>query len=488
MRTLEDRHRDPDTVKLGGWLYVPLKYLTSSEVQFLQERLIYRNPFPRLEQHEDGSWESYYLDPIILYDMRLPGHIGVPRAFGLHRYGHLDIDDFLTDGFPLQGEYKRPDSNNEAVKDPEAQAQFMDDLFTAANEHHSFLATAPTGSGKTVSALDMAIRRGRTTLILVHLERLMDQWINEAIIPIIGGEADRIGIVQGPKCDFEGKDFVVGMLHSLNLRTYPREFYRYFGTVIFDEVHKIGTNFFAPTCPMFTARVKVGLSATLDRRDKGDKIFTWHLGPTRVRSGAEALPMKVYVRKYSRPSYKKDHSSMGSFCSSLARDSKRNQVIAGLVKRMHDKDRNALVVSHSVKHLQVLMGMCKKLGVPEESIGQFTGQRFVWEKNDEGKRVLKKKKIPIKHLTFVKAHAKIIFATYGMMTEGIDIPRLDAGIDVVPRGSATQLIGRIRRPLPGKKEPIWVTILDEDTKMAKRFFKGRLKDYRNSNAEVIGHG
>ncbi len=30
-------------------------------------------------------------------------------------------------------------------------------------------------------------------------------------------------------------------------------------------------------------------------------------------------------------------------------------------------------------------------------------------------------------LDFVKANSQIIFATYGMMTEGIDIPRLDAG-------------------------------------------------------------
>lgn len=487
---MDARIQNTDSIKLGGWLYVPLKYLSVAELEYLYKNLVYRNPFPRNVQDEQGEWETVYNDPIILYDMRLKGHIGVPRAFGVERYKHFKggvFDSFLTDGFDMQGTYKRPDPNNKAVKDPEFQAKFMEDLYVAAQSKHSFLATAPTGSGKTVSALDMAIRLGRTTLIMVHLERLMDQWINEAIIPIIGGDMNRIGIVQGPTCDFEGKDFVVGMLHSLNLRSYPREFYRHFGTVIFDEVHKVGTNFFAPSCPMFTARVKVGLSATLGRRDGGDKIFMWHLGGVEVFSDAEALPMKVYVRKYSRPEYKKFSGNLGSLCSSLSKDSKRNLMIAGLVKRMYGKDRNALIVSHSVKHLQKLMKLSKDIGVPEESMGQFTGQQFVEVEDDSGKKILKKRKLPLKHLTFVKANAKLIFATYGMMTEGIDIPRLDTGIDTVPRGSATQLIGRIRRPLPGKKEPLWITILDEDTTMAKRLFKGRLKDYRNNNAEVIGY-
>ncbi|AHC30483.1 hypothetical protein CC53_gp066 [Rhizobium phage vB_RleS_L338C] len=71
-----------------------------------------------------------------------------------------------------------------------------------------------------------------------------------------------------------------------------------------------------------------------------------------------------------------------------------------------------------------------------------------------------------------------------MMTEGIDIPRLDAGIDVLPRGDATQLIGRIRRPRPGKPEPVWITLLDTKCFMSKKYFERRCKDYQATGAII----
>jgi superfamily II DNA or RNA helicase len=70
----------------------------------------------------------------------------------------------------------------------------------------------------------------------------------------------------------------------------------------------------------------------------------------------------------------------------------------------------------------------------------------------------------------------IVFATYGMVTEGIDMPRLDAGIDLVPRSDFKQLVGRIRRTRTGKREALWVTPVDVSIRKFVSAYHSRLRD------------
>lgn len=474
-----------DVPKLGGWLYLPLDYVPVNELAKLKSTLVHQPPPPLFTPDDDEDVPDQ--EPVLLYDERLHGHIGIPRAFGLTRYPSLAYDDRTTLGQPfLEPIPKRPDPNHPRVRDPFAQGKFMDDLIQAANTYKTFNAEAPTGSGKTVCALNMAAELGHKTIILVHLSRLMDQWMDE-IHDKLGVPHSRIGKVQGPICEFHDKDFVVGMLPSLNLSRYPREFYRAFGTLIADECHKLGTRFFAPACGMFMARYKIGLSATMKRRDQGEKVFIWHLGPVRVRSQADALPMKVYVMRYANRRHKKYGRTPMAVAQCFSRDEQRNQFIGTIIKKFHEGNRQALIVGSSVLHLQHLMQVAESMGVPRSVMGQFTGdiQEVVAE---NGKRKVHKYRQSKQALTLVKENARLIFATYGMITEGIDIPRLDAGIDVTPRSTATQLIGRLRRPVPGKKEPLWVTLYDTDFGVAKNWFFSRCKDYQSSGAEVVNYG
>ena len=120
----------------------------------------------------------------------------------------------------------------------------------------------------------------------------MHQWLEE-IQDKLGVPAERIGIAQQNRCEWAGKWFTVGLLHSVANREYDPGFYSAYGFVIFDEVHKIGTNFFAPAVSRFRARYRLGLSATVDREDGGSKVFYFHLGGIQVTSDAETLPMRV---------------------------------------------------------------------------------------------------------------------------------------------------------------------------------------------------
>lgn len=466
----------------SGWLYVPYSAIGSyTDLHAEKQKLTY------LPKYAESDNETIYL----YKDLPRRQLLGVPRAYGLERFGHLlTLDDRRTLGRDMGDIPRLPDPNHPSVRDPIAQAKFMADLEAAARQHKHFLAEAPTGSGKTVCAIRTAAVVGRKTVVCVHLERLMDQWMDE-IASKTGLPASRIGMVQADKWDWYDKDFVVAMMPTLALRDTQRidpAFFREFGTAIYDEVHRVGSPLLGQTAHLFPTTYRWGFSATLYRKDGGERTFYWHIGPVRVTSKADALPMDVYVKRYTAfgDLWGKTH---GSRMQCLSRDWSRNKLLVNFIKRFHVAGRNALIVGDSVQHLQYLMDECAKAGIPRHEMGQFTSERqvvvdYIDPKTGEKKQRLRKLKIKSEELDAVKESAKLIFATYGMMTEGIDIPRLDAGIDVTPRGDATQLIGRIRRPMPGKPRPVWVTLLDTKCFMSKRYFERRLKDYQTTGATV----
>jgi superfamily II DNA or RNA helicase len=462
----------------AGWLWVRVDQFES--IEHLKSALTY---IPLYDEEQK---------PVRLYNTsRLNrGYLGIPRAYGLglaHQMNMPVNHDRLTDGDGKMIYRRLPDPNHPSVQDPAAQKLFMENMLIAAQQTQNFIAQAPTGSGKTVVALRTAALLGRRTMVLCHLERIMDQWVDTAK-GVLGLTDDEIGIAQQDRFDHD-KPLTVGMLHSVAQRDYGPDFYRAFGTLIVDEVHKIGSGHFAQAVPRFPARIRFGLSATPKRKDGGDRVFFWHLGPITVSSTAEAMPCNLYVLPYAtqRPLWGKAAQSRVK-CLSL--DRARNEILVSAIKRMHDQGRVVLAVSHSVTHVQEMIRLAIQRGIPHNVIGQYTGERHVKVEdgqNADGSTKYKIKKVKVKKEEFerIKASSQIIFATYGMMTEGVDIQRLDAGIDLTPRGQATQLIGRIRRPLPDKPTPLWITPLDIHCQFSKRWFKGRLTDYEDTGVNIL---
>ena len=237
----------------AGWYYVPYEAVGGvDEVKALKRALTWRSKYS-----EGGS------TPIRMYkDLPEQARIGVPRAYGQHRWNWLPCEDQTTLGVAMIQPYTRlPDPNHPAVKEPQLQAAFMRNMEQATRDHGNFIAFATTGSGKTVVSARNAALYGRRAAILVPLVRLMDQWHKE-LVNKLGISPDRIGIVQSDQCEFEDKDYILCMMKSLGQRQYPQEFYESVGQVYVDECHRIGTVELAMTTAKFPARVRVGLSAT----------------------------------------------------------------------------------------------------------------------------------------------------------------------------------------------------------------------------------
>ena len=82
---------------------------------------------------------------------------------------------------------------------------------------------------------------------------------------------------------------------------------------------------------------------------------------------------------------------------------------------------------------------------------------------------------------------KVLFATYGLAKEGLDIPRLDRLILASPhRDKATiiQSIGRIERKFENKENPVCYDLVD-DIQYFENMYRTRKSYYKKNNNEIV---
>jgi len=346
--------------------------------------------------------------------------------------------------------------------------------------NRTVLAVAPTGSGKTAASLNAIGKLRRAALIIVPSKELALQWKRE-IKKHLGWGEDEVGSLESGKCFYRNKHIVVAVIHNVYGRRLSRSFKNHFGIVVWDEAHRLGAEMFSQTFGKFAARMRVGLTATPKRKDGMTRIVTDCFGEPSVRASCDALPCEVRIIPFKTHMPEWRHLSRTTIISRLTKNELRNTDILKIVKTLFNNGRQVLVLSDRVTHLQDLMLLAISLGIPKEACGLYTRSYT----SDEGKA----KTHTEAELKIVREEASIIFSTYGMGKEALDIPRLDAGVDATPRADGIQAIGRIRRPFPNKKLPVWFTIRDTTIPILSRMTDARAKDYRSSKSVTVkDHG
>ena len=334
----------------------------------------------------------------------------------------------------------------------------------------SFVLEAGTGVGKTVFACDMISRMGRKTLVIVPKSDLYEQWARELkkFLPGV-----KIGFIRQNKYDVAGKDVVVGMLHSLaNPEKYPDTLRSEFGFVIWDEVHRVPTETFSRTAALFSAKLRMGLSATPKRFDGKEILIEAHIGPVAVRSTEIKLKPVVGIyhtgwRCPRRGGVRIPHTATksGHVLSHLANDDRRTQGILRKVVLAHAKGRKTVVFSDRVEHLEKMRIMIAGLGVPMCDTALYVG----------------KTKKAAKDRALVKP---VIFATYQMMDLGTDVPWLDCCVLATPRSNVRQPVGRILREHPDKPRPVILDFVDGDSPLYRGWAFKREAIYTELGGEI----
>lgn len=369
-------------------------------------------------------------------------------------------------------------------------------------------------SGKTVAGIYMGWQLQTPTLIVVDSNKIARGWLKNFRQFFGQGWTDRnVGRAQQDVCDYEGKAFVITLAQSLARRDYGQDFYRNFGLLVVDEVQVFGGPHFSPILHMFPARVRAHFTAE-NRGGQFGKLIKTHTGNPRVVSSQEVLKPDAWIitNKMEQSFYA---MSDGAILTGLARLEKRNQNLAKLIKkRGHDRGRNVLVLSNRTFQLQTLMKMCIDLGVPAETMGIHAGtyqtdryvvyykyagsdkrnrltvadsygkgrtainqvqrgeyERFskfptaLYNRLQEGHQVdwelAREQYSPTQtELDNITHSCNIIFATYEIFSKGVDVPRLDMGVEALPSGNVKQPLGRVLRLMEGKAKPEWYAIHD----------------------------
>lgn len=364
----------------------------------------------------------------------------------------------------------------------EEQVRLIKESLSLLQQSKDHILRAGTGTGKSVIGLDIIAKINKPALIIVPETSLMDQWVQN-IHKFLDIPESRIGVIQQNVYDYKGKWVVLGMLQSLALKEdYPRDMYDYFGFMVVDEVHRAASEELGRVCSLFSAKLRLGLSATPDRSDGRELYLQSHIGPIRVVSDATPMNFKVLqykstwacprrkVYEYGYESFVKlDHTpaKCGHIINSIAKHETTNKRIASWIKKAYDKDRFIMVMSDRLNHLDTLIALTARAGVPSHSMHKYIGGM----KKEEIKKA-KDSKI------------RVLFGTFQKLGTGVDIPWYDTLILCTPRANIKQFVGRILREYPGKKEPIVVDIDYEDSPVFKKYGTARGKYYAQVGAEV----
>lgn len=394
-------------------------------------------------------WGAAEVDPIKLYVDR-PGYLGIPREYFLERAGSAPFELRTTYGDPTAWRTAPVAFAGKLRPPQETAVTALLDAWRAKNLG-SILQALP-GTGKTVMGLATVAHVRLPTLVVVHKEFLRDQWL-ERIRQYLPDA--KVGLIQGDTCDYRGKHIVVGMAQTLWSKPLPSEALRYFGLMLVDEVHRMGAPTWSKIPARFPARLRLGLTATPDRKDGLADAFRWHIGPIRY-SSSEVL-LKAKIRRIWTDFELEGTVSQGEAITLLARNRPRNLRIAEEVAAACRAGRKVLVLSERLEHLaaldEAMYTVWDRGRMP--TIAKYVGGM------DSAERVR-------------AAKAQVILATTQFVSEALDIPELDTLVLATPVSDMAQIIGRICRPHPDKQAPIVVDFRDDEVALFKS--QGRKRD------------
>jgi superfamily II DNA or RNA helicase len=379
-------------------------------------------------------------------------HISIPRYFGRKEYGDAQ-KKFISHevSFQFTKELRKP------------QLDVIDVVLPKIVGQGGGVISLPCGAGKTVISLYLAQKIGLKTLVLVHKSFLQSQWVDRATTFTNA----KIGTIRGPIIDIDDKDIVIGMIQSISMKDYEKNIFDGFGLVIVDECHHIASRVFSKALYKTATQYTIGLSATPKRADGLTKIIHWYLGKMIYQQERKCdnnivvrkfnliledplfIEKMVYTKGKSRPNAPK---MITNFCQI----ERRNQLILRIIEILRQNPkRKILILSGRISHLEFL-----KNTIDERINNDIQHGKLLENECRTFYYIGKMKQTERKQ---AELYGDILFASYEMAHEGLDIDRLNTVILATPKKSVIQAIGRIMRKTLTSDDlkPLIVDITDD---------------------------
>lgn len=441
---------------------IPKSILSKEDEEFLRKDLFVK---PELLGGNFGNQEANIAFPVFRENTN---KIYIPRFYGISRYGLPDSseiqegDDIIVEFTKTMRDYQDEIINTymNHVKQPICK--------NSKNEGGGGILEVFCGAGKTICAIKIISLLKKKTLILVHKEFLMNQWI-ERINEFLPGAT--VGKIQAQVIDIDGKDIVIGMIQTLYDKEFPTGMFDSFGLTIIDEVHRIGSEQFSKTLFKTITPYMLGISATVDRKDKLTKILYMYIGEkiySKKREDEDAVCVRAIEYKTNNSEFNetdldfRGNPKYSSMIVKLCEYGPRSDFIIRVIKDLVDEepDKQMMILCHNRSLLTYLFEGIQHRKIA--SVGFYVG----------GMKQTNLQETETK---------KIVLATYAMAAEALDIKTLSTLVMVTPKTDITQSVGRILRVKHEK--PIIVDIIDSHD-MFQNQWAQRRRFYKRANYRI----
>jgi superfamily II DNA or RNA helicase len=439
----------------------------------LMEQLQFLNP-KWIENNRMGRWNKG-TPKILKFYRKLPGGgLSIPRGY-------------MRQIYLLCRRYKEPieiDDRRRKLDDIEFTFQgrlkpFQQDAADIMLSKDFGTLSAPTGSGKTVMALNMIARRRQPALVIVHTRDLAVQW-TERISTFLNIAADEIGFIGGGRKRMAGT-ITVAMVQSLY--KCAKQVAPKIGHLVVDECHRAPSRTFTEAVTAFDAQYMLGLSATPWRRDKLSKLIFWHLGDvhhevskSHLLEKGHLLDIEVLIRNTDFKPYYDPVNEYSKMLSELTSNDDRNRLIAADIASEIEQGPQGgvcLVLSDRKRHCESLRGILKHkhhlaTGLITGDVGIAQRQHVLQQLNSGELRVL--------------------IATGQLIGEGFDHPGLTTLFLTTPikfSGRVIQYLGRVLRPVEGIQKARIFDYVDVHVQPLASAAKARQKVY-DSQGKSMG--
>jgi len=420
--------KEPDKAYLSNSLWLPKSGVREGPVQRALEFTIYS--------------EAEQANILLRLWDQSSTHIICPREF-------LPSAQYANYEFPfvdLRPSFQKVEFEDLVVPRDEEQVR----AWEALKQHDNGILNLACGKGKTKLSLKKIAQRGVPTLVVVPDTGILSQWIEsiygdeeKGLKPGLKFEGE-LGLVQGAVCKW-AHPITLALVTTLYRRieegALPEEFFRYFGLVIYDEVHRIGAPKFSLTAKPFYGD-RIGLTATAVREDGLDPIYRYHIGdPFYSDLSQQVIPDIYFQQTPAQIPFEMARTAAGTINISILRSILANDLTANTFRYWHiktalDAGRKIIALSHSKKQLKLLHAL-------------FPGSGLIVSETKNRMDVLRDN--------------QLVFAIAKLGNEGIDDSRLDTLFQLTPyksKNALQQSFGRIQRPHPGKKKPVVVIFED----------------------------
>lgn len=423
--------KEPDKAYVANQLWLPKAGVRAGPIQrALEFQVPGRDEEGKQVQIDLRLWdESKY-------------HLICPREF-------LNVVDYPNYRFPfvdLRPEFERVEFEDLVTPRDEEQERAAQ----ALTLHDNGLFVLACGKGKTKLAQKKIAQQAGPALVIVPDGGIKSQWVES----IYGNGEDKepglrfngtLGNIEGSELDWK-HPVTLALVTTLALRikqgAIPEEMFRYFKTVVYDEVHRIGAPFFSLTAPPFYGD-RIGLTATWKREDGLDPIYRFHIGEPFYCDLRQELIPRIY---FEQTPVNFDWSqtlingtpNISMLRSAIGKDLEANTYRYWAIWEALKHGRKVLCLSHSKSQLKLMHAM-------------FPGSGLILGATPKDER-----------MGILRNH-QLCFAISKLGSEGVDDDALDTLFWLTPfrsKISLQQSMGRIQRAKEGKKTPVMTVFED----------------------------